>query len=105
MIPPVTRQQTDRSKGKPNVDTIEVDESEIDTSANRSNTMTDTDKAQEEATLAPYQKKVAFITLKLADARRSIGGHKSHLARTKDVADRAVTAMAHSGLICHTRHK
>ena len=83
------------AKENPNVDAIEVDESKIDTSANGSNgIMTETDKAQEEATLATYQKMVAFTTLKRADAIRSIGGHNSHLTRTKDAADRAVTAAA-----------
>ena len=56
--------------------------------------MTDTDKAQEEATLATYQKMAAFTTLKKADARRSIGGHKSHLTRPQNAADRAVSAAA-----------
>ena len=76
------------------MDAIEVDESEIDISANGSNTMTETDKAQEEATLATYHKMAAFTTLKRADARRSIDGHKSHLIRTKDAADIGVTTVA-----------
>ena len=36
----------------------------------------------------------AFTTLKKADARRSIGGHKSHLKRTQNAADRAVSTAA-----------
>ena len=82
------------AKENPKVDAIEVDESESNTSANGSNTMTDSDKAQEEATLATNQKMAALTTLKRADARRSIGGHKLHLTRTKDAANRALTAVA-----------
>ena len=82
------------AKENPNVDAIEVDESEITTNTNGSNGMTETDNAQEEATLVTYQKMAAFTTLKRADARRSIGCHKSNLTRTKDAADRAVTAVA-----------
>ena len=83
------------AKENPNIDATEVDVSEIDTSENCSSNMTETDKAQEEAALATYQqKKAAFTALKKADARSSIGGHKSHLTRTRDAADRAVTAAA-----------
>ena len=39
-----------------NPDAIEVDVSKIDTSANGNTDMTETDKAQEEATLATYQR-------------------------------------------------
>ena len=77
-----------------NPDAIEVDISEINTSGNSNTDMADTDKAQEEATLATYQKMAAFTTLKKADARRSIGGHKSHLTRTHNAEDRAVNTAA-----------
>ena len=73
---------------------IEEDVSKVSTSNNSNTKMTETDKAQEEATLAMYQKMAAFTTLKKPDARRSIGGHKSHLTRTQNAADRAVTIAA-----------
>ena len=87
------------AKENPNFDAIEVDVSEIDTSANGNSDMTETNKAQDEATLANYQKMAAFTTLKKADARRSIGGHKSHLTQTQNAADRAVTTPA----VCKAR--
>ena len=82
------------AKESSGTDAIEIDSSEIDTSTNTGNTMTETDKALEEATLATYQKMAAFTSLKRADARGSIGGHKLHLTRMKDAADRAITAVA-----------
>ena len=82
------------AKENPTVDAIEVDISEIDTSTNGNSDMTETDKEREEATLATYQKMAAFTTLKIADTRKSIGGHKLHLTRTQNAADRAVTTAA-----------
>ena len=77
-----------------NPDAIELDVSKIYTSGTSNTDMTDTDKAREEATLATYQKMADFTTLKKTDAQRSIGGHKSHLTRTQNAADRAVSTTA-----------
>ena len=56
-----------------NPDAIEEDVSKVSTSNNSNTKMTETDKAQEEATLATYQKMAAFTTLKKPDAGRSMG--------------------------------
>ena len=68
-------------------DAIEVDVHDVNTSDNSNQEdATETDKAQEEATLATYQKMAAFTALKKTEAKRSIGGHKSHLTRTHNAA-------------------
>ena len=76
------------------MDAIEIKASDINISASGSKTMTDTNKAMKDPTHATYQKMVVFTTLKKADARRSIGRHISHLTRTQNAADRAVTTAA-----------
>ena len=76
------------------MDTIEINASDINTIASHSKMMTDTDKAMNDPTLATHQKVAAFTSLEKVEAKRSIGGHKSHLTRTREAAHRAVTAVA-----------
>ena len=55
--------------------------------------MMDTNKEQEDATLATYQKMAILMGLCKDEAKKSLGGHKSHLTHTREAADKAVKAL------------
>ena len=70
----------------------EKDGSDRDTSESdsESDTMSETEKAQEDATLTTYQKMATFMTLRKDEAKSSLGSHKLLLGRTRAAADKAV---------------